>query len=251
MEIIIRQETKVLNIIVLLVNNVAKFKSQLYLFFMKYFILLLAIGFFPFISSGQSKINRHLKRQLDSVMVLDQKYRDTLTLLMNPKKRDSMAKRLSMTVSRANAYYWTKQDIADSLNVLFVEGVFKKYGYPGKTVVDTPTNEAAWYVIQHSHKIDQYMPLMKAAAEKGELPFRLYAMMLDRQLMNQNKEQIYGTQISCRKFKNIKDECIVWPIKDPANVNQRRKAAGLPLTVEQNAARLGVVYRVIAIDEVQ
>jgi len=218
---------------------------------MKYFILLLPICFLPLISGAQSQFNPHLKKQLDSVMVLDQKYRDTLTLLMEPKKRDSMAKSLSMSVGRANSYYWTKQDIADSLNVLFVEAVFKKYGYPGKTLVDTPTNETAWYVIQHSHKIDQYMPLMKAAAEKGELPFRLYAMMLDRQLMNQNKEQIYGTQISCRKFKNIKDECIVWPIKDPANVNQRRKAAGLPLTVEQNATRLGVVYKVYTIDQVQ
>jgi hypothetical protein len=218
---------------------------------MKHFILLLAIGFFPFTSSGQSKINLHLKRQLDSVIVMDQKYRDTLSLLMDPKTRDAIAKSLSMTLSKADNYYGAKQGIADSLNVIFVEGVFKKYGYPGKTLVDTPTNEAAWYVIQHSHKIDQYMPLMKTAAEKGELPFKLYAMMLDRQLMNQGKEQIYGTQVACHKFKNIKDECIVWPIKDPANVNQRRKAAGLPLTVEQNATRLGVIYRVITIDQVQ
>jgi hypothetical protein len=171
--------------------------------------------------------------------------------LMDPKKRDSMAKSLSMSVGRANSYYWTKQDIADSLDVLFIEGIFKKYGYPGKTLVDTPANEIAWYVIQHSHKIDQYMPLIKIAAEKGELPFRLYAMMLDRQLMNQNKEQIYGTQVSCRKFKNIKDECIVWPIKDPANVNERRKKAGFDQTVEQNAQRLDVVYKVITIDQVQ
>ena len=202
-------------------------------------------------ANAQSKINTALKKQLDSVMVLDQKYRDTLTLLMDPAKRDSMAKSLSMSVARASSHYWTKQDIADSLNVVFVEGVFKKYGYPGKTLVDTPTNETAWYVIQHSRKIDQYMPLMKAAAEKGELPFRLYAMMLDRQLMNQNKEQIYGTQVTCRKFKNIKDECIVWPIKDPANVNERRRKAGFTQTVEQNAQRLDVVYKVYRMADVQ
>jgi hypothetical protein len=218
---------------------------------MKHFILPLAIAFCSCISCAQSKFNPHLKKQLDSVMVLDQKYRDTLTLLMDPKKRDSMAKSLSMSVGKANSYYWTKQDITDSLNVIFVEGVFKKYGYPGKTLVDTPTNETAWYVIQHSRKIDQYMPLIKAAAEKGELPFRLYAMMLDRRLMNQGKEQIYGTQVSCRKFKNIKNECIVWPIKDPATVNERRKKAGFTQTVEQNAQRLDVVYKVFTIEQVQ
>lgn len=218
---------------------------------MKHLILLLAIGFFPFISSAQSKINPHLKKQLDSVMLLDQKYRGTLMLLMNPQKADSVAKRLNFAGARqATSHYAVLQEKLDSLNVIFIEDVFKKYGYPGKTLVDTPANETAWYVIQHSRKIDQYMPLMKAAAEKGELPFKLYAMMLDRQLMNQGKEQVYGTQVTCRKFKNIKDECFVWPIKDPANVNKRRKAAGLPLTVEQNATRLGVAYRVISINDI-
>jgi hypothetical protein len=218
---------------------------------MRHFILLLFVCFFSLTSSAQSKLNLHLKKQLDSIIVLDQKYRDTLSLLMDPKTREPVAKSLSMTVSKAYNYYGAKQNIADSLNVAFIDGVFKKYGYPGKTLVDTPTNEAAWYVIQHSHKIDQYMPLIRSAAEHGELPFRLYAMMLDRQLMNQGKEQVYGTQVSCRKFKNIKDECIVWPIKDPANVNKRRKKAGFPQTVEQNAQRLDVVYKVYRIEEVQ
>jgi len=197
-------------------------------------------------------MNTGLKKQLDSIMVLDQKYRDTLMLLMNPQKADSVAKRLNfLSKGEASTHYWGLQQRLDSLNVVFVESVFQKYGYPGKTLVDTPANESAWYIIQHSSKISQYLPMMKKAAESGELPFKLYAMMLDRDLMNHGKEQVYGTQVTCRKFKNIKDECIVWPIKDPANVNRRRKAAGLPLTVEQNATRLGVVYRVIAIDQLQ
>jgi hypothetical protein len=92
---------------------------------------------------------------------------------------------------------------------------------------------------------------MRKAAEEGELPFFRYAMMFDRDLMDQGKEQVYGTQVSCRKFKNIKDECIVWPIKDPAGVNERRKKAGFTQTVEENAKRLGVEYRVIKIEDVQ
>lgn len=200
---------------------------------------------------GQHTINQALKKQLDSVMVLDQKYRDTLTLLMTPQKADSTAKKLSLTVAQANNHYWHLQNRLDSLNVVFIESVFKKYGYPGKSMVDTPANEAAWYIIQHSNKIHQYIGLMKKAADEHELPFHLYAMMLDRDLMNLGKEQVYGTQVTCHKFKNITDECIVWPIKDPAKVNERRKQAGFPSTVEQNATRLGVVYRVIKLDEVQ
>jgi hypothetical protein len=31
--------------------------------------------------------------------------------------------------------------------------------------------------------------------EKGEIPFHLSAMMLDRNLQNEGKEQIYGTSL--------------------------------------------------------
>lgn len=203
------------------------------------------------VALGQHKINQALKKQLDSVILLDQKYRDTLTLLMTPQKADSTAKRLSLTAAQANNHYWRLQNRIDSLNLVFIESVFKKYGYPGKSLVDTPANQAAWYIIQHSRKIHQYIALMKKAADGGELPFHLYAMMLDRDLMDQGMEQVYGTQITCRHFKNIKDECIVWPIKDPDKVNERRMKAGFSNTVEQNATRLGVVYRVIKLDEVK
>ncbi|HEY4197725.1 MAG TPA: hypothetical protein VGM63_19430 [Mucilaginibacter sp.] len=164
--------------------------------------------FISFTACGQHKINLTLKRQLDSVMVLDQKYRDTPTLLMNPQKADSVAKSLSFDIGRAQTHYWKLQNRLDSLNVVYIESVFKKYGYPGKSIVDTPANEAAWYIIQHSRKIHQYIDLMEKAADAHELPFHLYAMMLNRDLMDQGKEQVYGTQVACHKFKNITDHCM-------------------------------------------
>jgi len=215
----------------------------------KLFIILLL----PFVTGacGQSKLNVVLKKQLDSVMVKDQLYRDTLTLLMDPNKADSIAKTLSLTVRQANGRYWAKQNRLDSLNLVFIEGVIKKYGYPGKALVDTPANETAWYVLQHSPKIEQYFGVIKKAAESGELPFRLYAMMLDRNLMQQNKEQVYGTQVSCGMLKTDKNACFVWPIKDAATVNERRKKAGFSQTVEENAQRLDVKYRVVTMDEIK
>ena len=200
---------------------------------------------------GQPKVNRLLKKQLDSIMVKDQLYRDTLSLLMDPVKGDSIAKTLSLTKQQASGRFWTKQNRLDSLNLVFIEGLITKYGYPGKTLVDTPANETAWYVIQHSPKIEKYLPMIKKAAESGELPFRLYAMMLDRQLMQRKQEQVYGTQISCGLLKKDKNECFVWPVKDAATVNERRKKAGFTQTVEENALRLNVKYRVVKMDEVE
>jgi hypothetical protein len=110
---------------------------------------------------SQSKINMVLKRQLDSVMVLDQKYRETLMLLTMPGKKDSVLKSLKMKPAQANNYFWKLQGRLDSLNIMFIENVFKQYGYPGKSLVASPTNESAWNVIQHSAKISQYIPLIK------------------------------------------------------------------------------------------
>ncbi len=114
-------------------------------------------------------------------MVLDQKYREALMLMMtDTSKTDSLAKTLNITRKNLNDELWKRQLSIDSANVEFVENIFQRYGYPGKSLVGTPTNETAWYVIQHSFKISKYLNLMKDAAKKNELPFRLVAMMEDR-----------------------------------------------------------------------
>ena len=234
-----------------LVDNVAKFKC-LSTNPMKRLVLI-ALFVFSYLSlAAQSKINMRLKNQMDSVMVLDQKYRDTLSLLEDPKKADSTTKSLHYSsVSSALNHYDKMINRLDSLNLIFVESVFRKFGYPGSSLVGSKDNLSAWLIIQHSNKIDQYIDLIRKAAENGELPYRFYAMMLDRKLVSEGKEQIYGTQVICRKFKNIKEDCFVWPIKDPEKVNERRKAVGFDSTVEENAERLDVKYRVVKIEEVQ
>lgn len=39
----------------------------------------------------------------------------------------------------------------------------------------------------------------------------------------------------------------VWPIREAAGVNERRKKAGFTTTVEQNAANLGIQYRTVTL----
>jgi hypothetical protein len=86
------------------------------------------------------------------------------------------------------------QTESDSSNVKRVVVIIKQYGYPGKTLVGEPTNEAVFYVLQHSTVIDKYLPLIEKAVKEKQLPFHLYAMMKDRSLMYNKKEQIWGTQ---------------------------------------------------------
>jgi uncharacterized membrane protein YphA (DoxX/SURF4 family) len=159
--------------------------------------------------NDEARFDLPLKRTLDSVLELDQKYRGE----MNPET-------------------WRKQMALDSANLRTIDSLMVIHGYPGKTLVGVPANQAAWYVIQHSDRIDEFLPQIRIAAETGELPYRLYAMMLDRSLMRQDKPQRYGTQ-GMSFFIGTPDEVsLIWPIEDPENVNARREQAGFSQTVE-------------------
>jgi hypothetical protein len=205
-------------------------------------------------SHGQSRLNTTLKKELDSLQMLDQKYRAALIANMRGKG-DSLANVYGAKKEDLNDYLWKLQGQLDSLNTLRIAKIIEQYGYPGISLVGKPTNEVAFYVIQHSKVIDKYLPVIKKAAEKNELRFVLYAMMLDRSLMFRDKEQIYGTQGSGMSIKNpatgkYKNLSFIWPIKDPSAVNKRRKAAGFSETVEENAKSLGIDYKVFTLTEI-
>jgi len=160
-------------------------------------------------------LNIGLKRQLDSVMVLDQKYRADY----DPET-------------------WKLQEAIDSSNTAFIETIFKTHGYPGKTLVGESTQSVAWYVIQHSNKIPEYLPLMKEAAQKGELPMSNVAMMEDRYLMGKGEMQIYGTQGSSYAIGTPQEVSFIWPIENPEEVNKRRKEVGFDETIEVYSKRM-------------
>ncbi len=81
----------------------------------KSIISLLVVILISCTAFAQHKINTALKQQLDSVMLLDQKYRDTLSLFMTPGKGDSIAKKLSLKPWQAMNRYSALQGRLDSL----------------------------------------------------------------------------------------------------------------------------------------
>jgi hypothetical protein len=159
-----------------------------------------------------------------------------------------LSKLLGYTRAELNEQSWKIWQIIDSINLVKAEKIIEIYGYPGKTLVGVPLNTAIFYVIQHSNKITKYYPIIQKAAKKGELELKYSAMMLDRKLTNEKKKQIYGTQVYMQMINNPKTGKkepfeYVLPIKNPRGVNERRKKAGFDSTVEENALRLGVVYK--------
>jgi hypothetical protein len=203
-----------------------------YLFFAVFFSVLVNC------QTQDKSINVKLKNELAQIDRDDQMYRELMQRDISPEHRLEIMKEKNLTEEDATTGLGALMKIEDDKNLVKIEEIIKKYGYPGKSLVGEPENRTAWLVIQHSPKIDQYLPLIKKAADDKELPFRLYAMMLDRQLMYENKEQIYGTQGSYLNImKDGKPETLnlIWPVKDAGEVNKRRKEAGFDKTIEEYA----------------
>ena len=224
---------------------------------MKHLLAALLLALLPQLATAQATPqNPRLKHELDSIYAVDQRWRSMLFDPRIARRPDSLARALGTTRESLNGYVMRRMMRTDSANQVRMQRILQQYGYPGQTLVGAPTNEAAWYVIQHSPDIDRYLPLIKKAAGKGELPFYLYAQMLDRQLMRAGKAQRYGTQAMSYNVLNAgtgrrePQPLFVWPIRDAAGVNERRQKAGFKNTVEQNAANLGVQYRVLTLKDV-
>ncbi len=206
--------------------------------------------------SAQKKINSALRLELDTMLLTDQGIREFLDSEVKPARKDTLASLLGYPRDILDKKPWVIMQKIDSVNILKAERIIAQYGYPGKTMVGEPQNTAIFYVIQHSGKISKYYKLIEKAGRSGELPFKYVAMMLDRKLLNEGKEQIYGTQVYSQLIKNPqtgqKEQfAYVVPIKDPKHVNKRRKEAGFDLTVEENALRLGVTYKVYSLADIK
>ncbi|WP_324672151.1 DUF6624 domain-containing protein [Hymenobacter sp. GOD-10R] len=180
---------------------------------MKHFLCVAILSTLTLSATAQTKLNLRLKHELDSLYEVDQRYR---AMLFDPRinrNPDSLATALGVSKSGLNGLINERMRRADAANMERVQALITQYGYPGRSLVGVPTNEAVWHVIQHNPKqIPQYLPLLKGAADKGELPFYRYAMMLDRRLMNEGKEQLYGTQVLGYNGQPP----FVWPIQNPA-----------------------------------
>lgn len=129
----------------------------------------------------------------------------------------------------------------DSLNLIQVEAIIARYGWPGKDFVGNRGNTAVFLVIQHSNLATQekYLPLLKkSVADSQSRPCDL-ALMEDRVLMWQGEKQLYGSQIIRNKTTGAWE---FYPIEDEKNVNARRREMGLE-PIEEYARYFGIDYK--------
>jgi hypothetical protein len=148
--------------------------------------------------AGQSRINPALKRELDSIAEIDRQWRRLMFAPRFRRKPDSLANALGVTREGLGPYMVRRMQQADSTNLLRMKSIIKQYGYPGKSLVGEPTNDAAWHVIQHSDDIKPYLPLIKKAAKRGEQTHSRTASLKEK------KEQLIVTFEEVRSIQQAK-----------------------------------------------
>jgi len=141
---------------------------------------------------------------------------------------------------KTSAGTWQTIHYQDSINLLKVKEIILTYNWPGPGEVGNNGAQTIFLVIQHADSLTQvtYLPIMQEAVKKGKAKPQDLAMLEDRILTKQGKEQIYGSQA------RINDSTGKWeffPIKDEANVNKRRSEVGL-MPMEEYAKFFDINY---------
>lgn len=179
---------------------------------------------------ADEKLNRALMKSLDTIYNADQ---------VSRRKIDSVEKANGMRSIQLKRL-WDTINYNDSINVMKVERIIKKHGWPGIDIIGEVGNKTVWLVIQHAtlDKQLKYLPLLRKSVQSSKSPAWYLAQMEDRILMSQGKKQVYGSQY---EFDEKTQKYKLYPIVDERSVNDRRKLVGLP-PLEQEAKTMGVDY---------
>jgi len=201
--------------------------------------------------SKPNLIDVKLKKRLEAILIKDQGIREIVNGNLSQQRKAELLFKMNLNeedVDGDNKYSLMRE--IDSINLSQVESIIKKYGYPSKTLVGEPANKAVFYVIQHSDKIDEYLPLIRKATENGDIAETSLALMEDRNLMNKGFEQIYGTQIKGKANKNGEWIFFLWPVKDPDSINVLRRNAGFEQTIEKYLENMEVEVKFYKLHEI-
>ena len=163
-----------------------------------------------------AKLNKPLVAILDTIYIEDQSHRHRL---------DTIAKQFGWESKQMDSLL-RKMQYHDSINLVKVKKIIDSYGWLGPDQVGEEGASTLLLVIQDVDSLTQvaYARKMREAVKKGKARPQNLALLEDRILTTQGKEQIYGSQVR-RNQQTGKFE--FFPIRDEVNVNKRRAAVGL------------------------
>ena len=112
--------------------------------------------------------------------------------------------------------------LADASHGYRLKTLIAAYGYPTEELVGVEGMDAFWLLVQHQ---DFDLDLQKDCLQNCTFSPFGHAHLTDRVLVNEEKEQKYGTQL----IRNEQGKLTPAPIEGEVNVDKRRKEVGLSL----------------------
>jgi hypothetical protein len=114
--------------------------------------------------------------------------------------------------------------------------IMDEHGWPTVALVGAEGSRRAWLIAQHADRqLDvqrRAVRLMAEAVATGQADTAQLAFLRDRVLTNEGLPQVYGTQIA-----GVRDgQPVPWPVEDPAHMDERRAAVGIPPFAAYTAA---------------
>jgi hypothetical protein len=153
--------------------------------------------------------------------------------LLDRADRDQAARR-SLRPGHEMAEWETVVAPVDRDNTARLREIVGQHGWPGYRLAGEAGAHAAWLLAQHAppESQEQWLPLLQDAVARADASPADLAYLMDRVLTHRGEPQIYGTQYQ------VRDGVLeLWPVRDPAGLDQRRAALGLEPEAE-NRARL-------------
>lgn len=156
-------------------------------------------------------------------------------LLISLTKQDlETRQRLAADLSLFNGYHPEMQAVHEE-NAAILDQVVQERGWPTSAMVGEDGAEAAWLIVQHAIGLPEFQrrcfKLLNEAAANRSIPAWQPAHLLDRILTYKGKRQVYGTSFDWDEDGLMSPR----PIADPASVDERRAAVGLPPLAEATA----------------
>jgi tetratricopeptide (TPR) repeat protein len=124
-------------------------------------------------------------------------------------------------------YYWKIKAKLNQQNLILLDKIINKIGYPKESDVGYGVNSAAFLIIQHCGDLTtmkKYKLLLEECVQFQECEKSDLALLTDRILIAEGKAQIYGTQLTTDRNTG---EIYLQFCEDFENINIRRAKMGL------------------------
>jgi len=166
--------------------------------------------------------------------LVDALHDQLLDELMQLQRRDTDMRARLLKEGRLYGEYAPEMQQVHRENAYALDRLIGEHGWPGIGLVGSDGCRAAWIVAQHAICTPplqrRFRDLLAEAADRGDAPRKMAALLSDRIRFNESRPQVYGTVLDWNENGELSCE-----IEDPENVDARRAAVGLPPFAEDLA----------------